>query len=371
MITPTLSRKKKKRKKRSSVKSLSVKDIENAGLADKMALSLMDAINAKSKKGEPDRVLLWSKEPDLSAVRSWIPTQFPWFDWMISDGKGLPVGRAIQFWGEYSACKSSFAQALIHPWQATNGVCLYFDFEFGIVPEWLENYHVIQSRFLESNPETIEEAFDTIFESLKESKKAKNVPLLLVWDSVAAALPVVERDEKEFASNSVGVVPRAFSKACRKLPRRLSRRDSTVFFINQTRQKIGASAFEDPKVRPGGEALDFASSTIIRLRRSKLKRKVKGRDVVWGFKVSMKTDKNRLAPPFRQCEIIVDFKKGACPVLSTHHLLKQTGYIVAAGKAGQKMKGYDEKFQVDDWSDFYRENRKAVAKTVRRALASL
>ena len=124
-------------------------------------------------------------------------------------------------------------------------------------------------------------------------------------------------------------------------------------------------------LRPGGQALDFASSAIIRMRKTQLKKEVKRQKKVWGYKISMKTDKNRLAGPHRRCEIIVDFENGPNEVLSLHHFLKSAGIIVAAGGKGQKLKGCPDRFKVDEWPDFMRENDDAVSAAVKKAFAAM
>lgn len=367
-----MAEKKGKSKKRRSLTSLSPNDAETAMLAREMSVSLVDALGGNAT--------LWSDNPGLSSVRHWIPTQFPWFDWMVSNGRGLPVGRIIQLWGMFFSCKTSFAQSLIRPWQDQNGYCSYFDFEDSCEPEWLRNYNVIADLFTYPDVDTIDKAFNDINAGFKNIEKKREklgkkwvtTPWLILWDSVAQALPVEERDEKDFGKKTVGTMARAFSKACRKLPRKCSEFDASVIFINQTRAKIDPNQWGDPDVRPGGKALDFASAVIIKMWAARLKKEYKGRKITWGLKVGMTAHKNRLTAPDRKCEIIVDFKNGANPVLSTHHLLKETGFIVAAGNKGQRLKGRrQEPFKRDEWPHFMRENRKLVNKAVKAALASL
>lgn len=335
------------------------------------ARALVSELNTDKGGKKRDLARLWVDEPDLLSVRDWIPTGFHWFDWMLSNGKGLPVGRAIQLWGKPSACKSTFAQYLVTPFQKRNGVALYIDFEYALDAGWLRGYNVNASQFVQADPETVEEAFELIFNSLKVSKTTKDTPLLIVWDSVAQALPQAERDEKSFGDRHIAPLPRAFSKGCRRLPRKLSRRDATIIFINQTRTKMGASKYEDPDMRPGGQAIDFASTAIIKMRGAKLKKKVRGRDVTWGYQVTLFTNKNRMAPPFRSAEIIVDFANGPNEVLSNYHFLKRAGLVVAAGSSGQKIKGNKRSFKSDDWSEFMGANPKLIEAANNRALEKM
>jgi recombination protein RecA len=249
-----------------------------------------------------------------------IPTGSLGLDIALGIG-GFPRGRVIEIYGPESSGKTTIALHAIAEAQKKGGLAAFIDAEHAFDKGYAENLGIDTENLLISQPDNGEQALE-IADNLIRSGAID----IIVIDSVAALVPKSEI-EGEMGDSSMGLQARLMSQALRKLTGTISRTGCVCIFINQLREKIGVM-FGNPETTTGGNALKFYASVRLDIRRiGQLK---EGVDVT-GNRVRMKVVKNKVAPPFKQCEFDIIYGEGVSKDGEIVDLGSELGVIKKSG----------------------------------------
>lgn len=251
---------------------------------------------------------------------------------------GLVKGRIVEIYGENSSGKSTLSLHVIANCQKLGGLAALIDAEYAFDREYAASLGVDVDNLYVNQPAYTEEGL-TVCERLIDSGEFS----VIVIDSVAALVPKKEL-EGEIGDSAMGIQARLMSQALRKITGKVSKTNTLVIFINQTREKIGIM-FGSPITTTSGKALAFYAS--VRLDISKTTQLKAGEEII-GNRIKVKVVKNKLSPPFRKAEFNLIFGKGIDKDTEVIEVASELGIISKTGAwlmyDGTKVQG-SEKFK--------------------------
>lgn len=271
----------------------------------------VDLINQLNKESGDKIAFNLGTDDAPTNIKRWISTGSKQLDFIISNqlNGGLPEGRIIEIQGPPSCGKSHIAFEVAKSTQKMGGIVVYIDTENATSLQNLKQLGIDVSKgFVFVQTGCTEEVFKTAESTiLKARAMKKDVPVTIIWDSVAATSPKAEL-EGNYDKDTIGLQARVLGKGMRKIANIIGNQNVLFLLLNQQRQKIGVM-FGDPTTTPGGMSIPYTSSVRIKISSTGQSLIMRG-DMAVGVKVKAKTIKNKVARPFRECEFQIHFGIG-------------------------------------------------------------
>lgn len=283
---------------------------------DKIIEKLAGAIKQQVKGLE--QVYVGGKE-EILGVKGWLKTGILSIDWILG-GKGLPLGRAVECYGDFSSGKSWFGYRVLGQAQKQGMIAVLIETEGAFSPEFAKQVGVDTEKLLVVSPDAVEDVFKVIGILFKENA---GMPIVVVWDSIAATSTYHELEE--------GMDKRDMSKAgrmgqgLRMISGRINENGGMLLAINQVRDLVGVM-YGPKETTPGGRAMEFHSS--VRLKFSKAGKILNDEKEVIGQKMRIECTKSKICAPFKQMELEMVYGQEIKELDGVLSILKKKGLVV-------------------------------------------
>ena len=270
-------------------------------------IKLCNAINKKEGKGS---VYTIGSDNSNLQIKRW-PTGIEDLDAII--GGGMPEGRVVEIFGPESSGKTTLMYHLcgLHP------LCLDIPIEGTFDAERAKVFGNKPKQMLIYRAKYGEDAFNKTIQFAKAG-----IPLIGI-DSVPSMIPkedaekVLKSAEKDsIEEQRIGGVSRLMNKYLPVVEEIIEVTGTTLIFVNQVRDKIGALMFGDKTDTPGGRKLKHACSLRIQVARrawieipNKDPRNSATNEKV-GLIMKCKVVKSKVCNPMGECEIPLFFDRG-------------------------------------------------------------
>lgn len=300
-------------------------------------------------KNNPATVTRMTETGSIITVPKFLSTGLPTIDHML--GGGIPAGRITEMFSKGEGVgKSSLAAGLMAEMQRKGGTVLLMDTEHGFTEDRLRTFGVDPEEVVFVEPTHIENACQVISDTIKYLKQndEKSDKMLIVWDSVTGTVSKQEA-EAEYDDLQVASSARALSTVIKKLKDEIAKSEVYVVGIVQTRQNIGGGPFAEKHQAAGGNAIKYYAGQRIVMYKAAQSRIKNGTDTV-GVKVSMHTEKSRVAAPFQKAVAALLFEEGWDRWKSLFDLLLKLKVVKQKG-GYYEIEGHPKSFRQGDFED--------------------
>ncbi len=352
-------------------KEKKIKEEPKENVLEKFRNNTLDSMMNYLVKKNKDMAVWKLNDPNVpTRIRRVIPTGIPSFDIICAKtplGRtGFPIGRQVEISGENASGKTTLACQIAGSAQKRLGWnVVWLEHENKFDPDRAELLGLDVNKCIFMQPTFFEETIGIIDQIMDSTPEKNSLPeelkmfgTIIVVDSVAAMPTELELTGKLDAPD-IGVFQRRMSKAQRRITNRLSKRNITIIWINQLRDKIGFGAMRGGKNTYGGNALKFYCAQRWKL----WSQMIKGVHSPKGIMMHICNIKNQCGTiPYRECSAYLDFKKGFDYIDSLVEALASLCMVEKTGRSVKFLLGPKEglKISTNKLKDMYEENPKWI-----------
>ena len=232
---------------------------------------------------------------------------------------GYPRGRIVQIAGWESTGKTTHALIAAANVQKRGGTVAYIDTEFVFDFSWAEKLGVNTDELLCLQIDDLESAAEATVDVAQSGDFD-----MVIFDSVAGA-GIRAIHDGDLGDSNMGKRAKIMSDFMTKLNGVVSKNNIWMIFINQLRESL--DPYKPLPVRPGGKALSFHASMIIDLRA----KKEKGKGTPNYNSINATIVKNKLAPPYREAEYVLEYDGTIDPVSELVNVITNKDYFDKLG----------------------------------------
>lgn len=324
--------------------------------------SVLDDLIASMNKSLPDDDIILDFETGSLEIPR-IPTGIVGLDYIL--GGGIPKGRSMEVYGPESSGKSTLALHLAAAVHANDdkSIIAIVDTEHAMDKRYMMNLGIDPKRTILYQPNRGETALNAVVDFAR-----KGVDFILL-DSIATTTPSQDLD-KSLGESTMGTHAKLMGDFWKQVTPVVSKSGSILVCINQTREKIGV-VYGSPITTPGGNATKFHCSIRLTTNKSVSKQnQVLDEGEITGNRISIKSIKNKTAPPLRELNFNILYGIGIDYVLDMLEWAVELKVVDKGGSwytlpNGEKMQGENKVLEyLKENADEYLDIKKQVVQLI-------
>ena len=255
---------------------------------------------------------------------------------------GYPIGSITEIYGESSTAKTVFLTHAFVGAQKQGFYTVMIDNEQAYSPVFAQTLGVDPDRLIYLAPDTLEECFEAIENSIKAIREHDTeTPILIGYDSIGVSPSKKEMDGGVASDPNMGGALRAkVAGIClRRINPLLRKHKAGLIIINQIRSKVGVM-FGDPRTKAGGgKSLLYYCGTSLETVSNKS-------DVLYdehknplGIKGTLKAVKNKITIPYQECEFELLYDRGLTRDYGLAQFALKKGLVTQPSKGWYSLDG--------------------------------